>query len=335
MTSNAHNPLDVYRTYPEKNPYEIEPPVFNLVPCQAAEEVDTPQLKKACLNIAKRTGINVLQLTYGQYPFLLGELDDEEIETKPEPLSQYQPPPPLSRSILPDDAIFVSQLNKNGNTPIFVVKIGDDERVLKIYPEVDMYSDYRYTDSFDDEDQPVDPKILFAKEKEAYAHLLHAGVCEQRHVPRCYGWVELTPVHIDAIACVAPKLKYCESHDLSHLRKKAAEGRFPKGILLEYFPRAKRLSFKNVSYELSEQAVRSLHAIHAAYVHHGDIENRNVLVLPDDRVVWVDFNASTCTSDPKLTREQLFLEFHKGWNMFYMYELPNQRIGWDGLLGGL
>ncbi|GJE84567.1 hypothetical protein PsYK624_006430 [Phanerochaete sordida] len=120
MTSNTHSPLDVCRTYSEKSPYEIDPPIFGLAPHQGAEEVDTPQLKKACLDIAKRTGIDALQLTYGQYPFLLGELDQKAAENDPVPLSQYRPPHPLSRFILePDGAISVSQLNKKGNTPIF------------------------------------------------------------------------------------------------------------------------------------------------------------------------------------------------------------------------
>lgn len=332
MTSTNYRPLDIYRRYPEENPYELQPPVYNLIPFQDEDEVDTPLFKHAALDIARRTGINVLALSYGQYPFLLGRIDETEVAKNPAPITQYQPPPQLPKAELPDNVVFVKQRNKTGNMPIFIVKIGNEERFLKIYPDNGVRRSQSDDSDGDGEERPLEPMELFDREKEAYAHLKHAGICDQGHVPRCYGWVELTAVHVDAIARVAPKLKYGESGGIKHIQKQVSKGRLPKGILLEYFPDATTLSIKNVTYELAEQALRSLWAIHSAYVQHGDIDGRNVLVLPGDRVIWVDFNHSRCASDPSLTRADIFFELHEGWSMFYMQLLPNQRIGWSGYL---
>ena len=59
MTSNRHDPLDIYCIYPE-NPYDFTPPIFNLIPFHSTEDADTPEMKQAVLDIARRTGINVL-----------------------------------------------------------------------------------------------------------------------------------------------------------------------------------------------------------------------------------------------------------------------------------
>ncbi|GJE92046.1 hypothetical protein PsYK624_081990 [Phanerochaete sordida] len=336
MATNDYSPFDIYRRYPEKSPYAYEPPLFNLLPLRSPTAVDTPQLRRAALDIAKRTGINVLDYMYGQYPFLMSDLDLRTIRQNPVPFAEYQPPPPLTKLNLPDDVEFVSQVNEKGNTPIFVVKVGVALRLLKIYPVVRSrrLSDYADSDDSDDEDSdaPTDPMKLFLREKEAYAHLVHAGVCEAGHVPQCYGWVELTAAHVDAIASKAPDLTYCDSLTIKDLQKMVRKGRMPKGILLEYFPDAKTLTYKNATEELGQAACRALSAIHAAYVLHGDISDRNLLIIPNGRVVWVDFNSAQCASDPKLTRLDLISEFHMGWDKFYMELLPNRRIGWHGHL---
>ena len=160
---------------------------------------------------------------------------------------------------------------------------------------------------------------LFKREKETYAHLLHAGVCEKGLVPNCYGWLKLSAAHVKAIARLAPDLTYCQSETLEDPRRKVRKGRPPKGILLEYFPDAQTISIDNVTHALAERAVRSLHAIHAAYVRHGDIKRQNILVLPGGRVVWVDFNSAMCASDRQLTRWDLYMEFQEGWDTFYMH----------------
>ncbi|GJE94528.1 hypothetical protein PsYK624_106980 [Phanerochaete sordida] len=337
MSSTRYTALDVYRTYPERNPYDLDPPVYNLVPYGDVEECDTPELKKAALKIAKASGINVLAGMYSHFPLMLGNIDEMEVEENPVSFTSYRPPPPLQRTELPSDVEFVSQVNPQGNTPIFIVKFEGVLRLLKIDPEVDIDDDPYHgkpRKPFEDDD-PIDPIALFDREKEAYAHLLHAGVCAAGHVPHCYGWVELSPAHVNAIARIAPDLKYggeINEQKLEDLRGKVEQGRLPKGILLEYFPDAQMMSSKNVIYDHAEPAIMSMCAIHAAYVHHGDIRGRNMLVLPDARVVWVDFNSATCASDTKMTRLDLFSEFNEVWDLFYQQLLPNRRIGWAGYM---
>lgn len=186
------------------------------------------------------------------------------------------------------------------------------------------------------------------REKEAYAHLKQAGLCEQGHVPDCYGWTELRQAHVDAIAQAVPGLTYEDGQNIDDLLDKAYDGLFPKGILLEYFPDAQIMSIHNVTYDLGEKAVRSLYAIHAAHVLHGDVNRRNILLLPDGRVVWIDFDSSLCASDPQLQRRDLFLELQGGWSVFFrqlvsvdflsaialdvscvVLQIPNKRIGWE------
>ncbi|GJE84566.1 hypothetical protein PsYK624_006420 [Phanerochaete sordida] len=296
----------------------MRPPIFNLVPPgDPAAHHDTPELKKAALDIATRTGINLLRHMYGQFPLILTYLDEDTAIENPLPLTQYQRPPPLAKANFPDDVEFIRQINEGGATPIFLVKTEDNLRLLKMFPAFGPVPESYRPSRRPDSGRPVDPMRPFMREKEAYAHLQHGGVCEKGYVPQCYGWVELTQAHVEAIARAVPGLVYGDGQDLDDLLDKAYEGLFPKGILIEYFPDAQVLSTRNVTRELAEKAVPSLYAIHAAYVLHGDVQQHNILLLPDGRVIWIDFDSSMCGSDPRLHRHNLFLELQGGWSIFY------------------
>lgn len=131
-TSNGFNPLEIYRSYPEQSPYDKQPPIFNLAPHRETGDHDTPELRKAALDIARRTGINVLRDMCGEFPLLLSQLDEQIVTEHPVPFTQYQPPPPLAKIDLPDDMEFIRQINVGGNTPIFVVKVEGSTRLLKM-----------------------------------------------------------------------------------------------------------------------------------------------------------------------------------------------------------
>ena len=132
MTTTSHRPMDAYRHYPEKNPYDIRPPVYTLVPYPDVDNVDTPQLKQVARDVANRTGINVLNGMCGQCPLLMAELGGLEVYENPVPFAGYRRPPPLSKTSLPDDVAFVQQVNVGGSTSIFVVRTGGLLRLLKI-----------------------------------------------------------------------------------------------------------------------------------------------------------------------------------------------------------
>ncbi|GJE94527.1 hypothetical protein PsYK624_106970 [Phanerochaete sordida] len=329
MPTALYSTLDIYHSYPEKSPFEINPPIFNLVPAaRSFSSLDTPELHEAARQIMRRTaGINVLFQMNGRYPFTTVQRDEDMMEANPGPFTGYSTPAPLLNTALPDDAVFVQQLNPDGNVPIFVVRIGDELRLLKIYPSVDLEYHSQRHDEPEPEDEDPDPTALFAREREAYAHLLHYGVCDKGIVPRCYGWTTLSAAHIEFVARLAPELTYCGSGTLDDIKDQAKKGLWPNAIVLEYFPDAQVLHSRNVTYDIAEKTLRALYEIHAAYVLQGDIRGWNTLLLPDGRIVWIDFNFAMCASSPKLTRFQLFIEFETGWYSLYREMLPNKRIG--------
>ena len=133
MTSNAYSPLDVYRSYPEQDPYSLNPPAFNLIPLPDPAAVwDTPELRQAALNAANKQGRNPFHTMHHCYPFLLAEVDIDRVLDEPVPLTEYREPPPLAKIDLPENVQFVRQINEHGNTPTFVVRMGDTTRLLKV-----------------------------------------------------------------------------------------------------------------------------------------------------------------------------------------------------------
>lgn len=158
--------------------------------------------------------------------------------------------------------------------------------------------------------------IRFRREKDAYAHLIHYGVCESGSVPRCYGWLELSRSSCDNLYDFSLATK--DQDDFLRISLKKNRRR-PKALLLEYLSPVERLSVQNITPTIADTALRALCTIHSAFVRHGDIETRNILLLPEGRVVWVDFdNAKTPLEDnPTLTRQMLMDELADGWSLFY------------------
>lgn len=157
--------------------------------------------------------------------------------------------------------------------------------------------------------------LRFRREAEAYAHLLRCGVDKMGVVPRCYGWFDMKEEDVDHISAL-PLL------DLNkQLQPLTVTRRPPKGILLEYFPDATVLTIANITVKIADTALRALYHIHAAYVKHGDIDQRNILLLPGGRIVWVNYDSAICASERKkrykINRKDLFDELAEGWGLFY------------------
>ena len=93
----------------------------------------------------------------------------------------------------------------------------------------------------------------------------------------------------------------------------------PKGILIEYFIGAENLTERNITKGIACKALKALYEIHTAYVCHMDIHRRNILLLPDGRVVWIDFDTSVCVSDEdeSIERVDLLKELGQGWTYLY------------------
>lgn len=168
-------------------------------------------------------------------------------------------------------------------------------------------------------------------EKEAYAHLLRSGACGAGIVPYCYGWLTLSRGDMERV-CALPEDKAAALYGFKNRPTILTDRRPPKALILEYIPDAEILSIANITPDIAEAALRSLHQIHRAYVLHGDARRHNLLVLPGGRVVWVDFDAATCASDThatkRLTRQKLYGELTRTWTFFYRELVSVYRFIW-------
>lgn len=133
----------------------------------------------------------------------------------------------------------------------------------------------------------------------------------------CYGYVNITDEDICQMVEMRSPGKF--EYDVADLEY---DDDPPHALLLEYFEDAETISFRNVSIEIADTALRHLRDIHTAYVLHGDLDGDNILLLPDGRVVWVDFDSSETL--PRRLRHSLespritFLdEMELGWGLFY------------------
>lgn len=97
-------------------------------------------------------------------------------------------------------------------------------------------------------------------------------------------------------------------------------------LLLKGFPSAKHLSWENLTPSLAVEAFRAVEAIHGALVIHGDVNERNILVVGDGKVVLIDFDASStwpyCKS---VTKNEVQRERCRAWTLIFM-ELPIIKI---------
>jgi hypothetical protein len=164
-------------------------------------------------------------------------------------------------------------------------------------------------EQFGEWSQRRDPQVLFQREYEAYAHLLDYGVCEKGVVPYCYGWLTLTQHDLCKILAVP---------SISDSAKALASENCPlNGILLEYLPDAERLTEQNITSDIAVQAMKALRGIHTAYVRHGDVHRRNIMLVKGERVVWIDFDCSMCPSNRNFYLQEMFLELSEAWDYIY------------------
>lgn len=158
----------------------------------------------------------------------------------------------------------------------------------------------------------------------------------------CFGTVTLTASHIARILAL-PHLSDAARQALSGLDSP------PAALLVEYFPNPEFLAMAKIDASLADQAMKSLRDIHASYILHGNINWRNVFVVPrkhppiprepfDDleeelrrlqaleaayynrtRLVWVGFARSTPFSQGTITRRDFLVELHRSWDYFYRH----------------
>ncbi|KAI9061099.1 hypothetical protein FKP32DRAFT_1729673 [Trametes sanguinea] len=319
--TKVYDPSTLLPKYPEQNPFHLVPPPFNLTPGpDISAQSDTEELREAALAIAKSTGFNPLAATYGTHPLLLR--NDNHVKDSKLPFRAYCRPKPLNEITLPEDVVFLKQIwHVAKKTALFIVRVAGEIRLLKVWPErqTSRVPDISAIEKLGDVNVYVDLDA-FEQELDGYAHLQHYGVVEKGIVPRCYGWLTLSPAHIAHILKLPTLSRAAKS--MEHAQEP------PRAILLEYIADAQLLTADNVTDELADITLRGLAEIHSAYVMHCDVNSRNILVAPGNRVVWVDFNCSCTPASPHYyDRELLQRELALCWSFLYYGLLPDKRVG--------
>lgn len=115
--------------YPENSPFDMDPPLYNLVPKpNDSGRYDTAQLVAEAKAIAEKTDINPFLSMYGSNPLML----EGDIRVVHMPMNAYREPPTLPEISLPHDFTFIEQINPNGNSPVFMVAFNGEICLLKI-----------------------------------------------------------------------------------------------------------------------------------------------------------------------------------------------------------
>lgn len=190
------------------------------------------------------------------------------------------------------------------NSCVYKVLYRGRAYVLKVYR--------RYPRAEDEWSNGLDGPSRFDNERKAYANLIHFGVCADGFAPRCFGWFSL---HVD------PKAKW--------LSPFANDPEPPNAILLEFLPESEQMNVRNITYEVAQNAMLALARVHAAGVLHRDINPRNHLVLPEGRVVIIDFDTALSWPDKRVNRLELKWESESAWNLYFQLMLPDKLIGLD------
>ncbi|KIP05265.1 hypothetical protein PHLGIDRAFT_162084 [Phlebiopsis gigantea 11061_1 CR5-6] len=314
--------LTIVQCYPDTNPFDATPPIWNLSPLPlAAEQYDTQAVREAARAAADSSGYNPFYGAYGTCPLALY---DYGILTANLPPITYTAPPPLEHLVLSSPLEFLEAINPTGNTVVFKVRAGERICLLKVFRdrEVSMFG-YRKP-----EERPTHPLKRFAREKLAYEHLLRFGACDKGAVPRCFGWLELTAEERDSLVTL-PNL----TDQWHHLHK---DDGLPKALLLEYIDDAEQMTIDSITLERADKALRALYHIHAAHVLHNDVHGRNILVGSGGRVVWIDFDAARTvnqsTESRPVGRRELQCELANTWEQLYNTMLTDKRIGFRSWL---
>lgn len=120
----------------------------------------------------------------------------------------------------------------------------------------------------------------FRRERDAYAHLLHCGIYAQGIVRYCHGYVPMTRKRVSKMINIRALAEF--DIDVADMKY---DVEVLRPLLFEYFEDAEPVLFRNASIDIADTALPRLHALHIAYIIHGDVNGRNILLFPDGRVI--------------------------------------------------
>ncbi|KAI0666369.1 hypothetical protein C8Q78DRAFT_1197780 [Trametes maxima] len=297
----------ILQSYPEISPWELDLPPVGLVlppdilPCPYFVD----KIKLPALDQARKTGKNPFYFMCMSNPLLL---DHPEAACNAPPLPPHGLSPPLPEIARPFSLTPMSFIG--GSPPVFNVNLNGAPRALKLAST----ALHRYY-------QDRDHVLQFSIELTAYSHLIHHDACKSGAVPRCDGWIGLASQDLQLLA-TSPLLP-------EYLKDTLSGGGvlFAKALVLEDLSDAQPLSIRNISTEVADKAMRSLHQIHTAYVLHGNIRRNNIFVTRGgERVVWLGFNHASY-GECIISRELLLNELAQLWSFLYEKMIPDAFIG--------
>ncbi|KZT34372.1 hypothetical protein SISSUDRAFT_1052930 [Sistotremastrum suecicum HHB10207 ss-3] len=167
------------------------------------------------------------------------------------------------------------------------------------------------------EDCSLDRSLdLFERESNAYARLLHHGICSKGVVPHCHGSYRFPPTW-------KSDLRFTSDPHFP-LASFINDIEPPVALVLEYLPGVRPLSPWNITPELAEEIMAALKRIHEAYVLHSDLYPRNILIKKDGSPCWIDFDAAQIPPDPEVTPAWLNEELADAWSLLYEELLPDR-----------
>ncbi|KAI0791227.1 hypothetical protein C8Q75DRAFT_732352 [Abortiporus biennis] len=305
--------------YPEKSPFEPAlPNVFpekHLASLNPGSDTDLDEADAGSASPKFR------KLRFPN-PFLLFNPD---IENQAPPLPDNIPPPLPELTIL--DLHFLEKLNPKGRYSVYKVSANIDgvERsqsktfAMKVFPDLD--PDEQSQDSREEEESGLHWSMFrFRKEKEAYAHLIHAGLSERGIVPHCYGWFTLSRSHVEQFSVLPNNREVLDEGDYSSkMQSRLDDRRPPKALIFDYIHNIEPISHLNITDKVVQSTLMNLYEIHRSNVYHGVIAARNIMVLPGERVMWFDFDHANCTTDTswlaKVTRFDMFRDLAFTWEL--------------------
>ncbi|KAF8510826.1 hypothetical protein BU17DRAFT_13434, partial [Hysterangium stoloniferum] len=126
----------------------------------------------------------------------------------------------------------------------------------------------------------------FALELVAYSNLTHHGFCDEGLVPHCYGWYDFASELQDGAAVQVRR------HPSMWEAELPEDELPPRALLLEYIEDAVPLSAENYTPHMAPAVIEALDRIHSVGIIHKDIRTLNILVRPDGKTIWIDFESA-------------------------------------------
>jgi Lipopolysaccharide kinase (Kdo/WaaP) family len=161
-------------------------------------------------------------------------------------------------------------------------------------------------------------KDEYEREVKAYGFLYHRKV--QRCIPRVF-WKGDMPVWWWNGSSSPPASPVSsENGDSPSLTNSSKSDKVYYGIVMEYFDDYQELDWSRLDIPTAEAVGRALTRVHSARVMHGDMEERNILLVRESgsvRVVLIDFTCAWLNAYPEALDEE--------WG-FFLFDLVENMV---------